>query len=578
MASDEWTVFAEEAAASIRAIEATLLHLESAPATPDELHGLYRGLHTLKGSSGFLSLRSFGRVAHACEELVGLARDRGVPFDAEMLELLLEALDTLRDATAILVREQRDVEPETVDDLVERVMRAFHARGGAVQAPLAAELVFFDDVVDEPAPAELVRRIKSFKPPASGRPDKPLPRLTARPVAPRKLAMRSDPHTESLRIDGTKVTALMDLAGELGLACSAVTRHPQVGGRKLDGFSSAAHKLELLVREIQNDLSALRLVPVEPLFQRMRRVVRDAAKATHKEIELVIVGDDTEVDKVMLDAIQDPLVHVLRNAIDHGVESTPGRAAAGKPACGRITLSATQLGGEVSIEVRDDGRGIDRERVLERARARGLWREAGEPTDAEITSFLFMPGFSTKESVDEMSGRGVGMDVVKTTVERLRGRVTMTSKPGLGSRITMTMPLTLAFVEAMVVREHGRLFALPIEKVLEVSKVDRAQVVTNIADGQVSLRVRESCLPVVWLHEFWGEAARETRDLHGCLVALVQTSSGAVTIPVDELLGNQQVMLKPLRGSLAKIRAASGCGMLRTGDVAIALDCDQLHA
>jgi two-component system chemotaxis sensor kinase CheA len=383
---------------------------------------------------------------------------------------------------------------------------------------------------------------------------------------------------EFLRIDGAKVTALMDLAGELGLACSAVTRHPELAGRDLDGFATAAHKLELLVREIQNDLSALRLVPVAPLFQRMRRVVRDAAKTVHKDIELVIVGEETEVDKVMLDAIQDPLIHILRNSVDHGLETADERAAAGKPATGRITLSATQLGGEVSVEVRDDGRGINRERVLARARERGLYSGDGELSDAEVASFIFLPGFSTKAQADELSGRGVGMDVVKTTVEGLRGRVVLTSKPNIGSRVTMTMPLTLAFVEAMVVREHGRLFALPIEKVFEVSKVDGSRVVTNPTTGQTTLWVRESCVPVVWLHRFWAEPRSVSAELHGRLVVLVQTSRGAVAVPVDELIGNQQVMLKPLRGALAKIRAASGCGMLRTGDVAIALDCDRLYA
>lgn len=576
MEHEEWTVFADEAGAAIRTIEESLLNLESAPATMEELHCLYRALHTLKGSSGFLSLRSFGRVAHACEELVGLARDHGVAMDAEVVNLLLEALDKLRWAVEFLVREQRDVEAEEVEELVERLMAAFHARGGtAREAPTEAVELFDDEpaaaMFDDPAPV-------------AARPAPLVKEAVAEAAAPARAprkngdAARHEVRTEFLRIDGAKVSALMDLAGELGLACSAVTRHPDVEGRDFDGFASAAHKLELLVREIQNDLSALRLVPVAPLFQRMRRVVRDAANLTNKDVDLVILGEETEVDKVMLDAIQDPLVHVLRNAVDHGLEASADRPLAGKPARGRITLSATQQGGEVTIEVRDDGRGLDRARVLARAKERGLCPADAEPSDAEIASFVFLPGFSTKERADELSGRGVGMDVLKTTVEGLRGRVNLTSKPGVGSRVVMTMPLTLAFVEAMVVRENGRLFALPIEKVFEVSKVDGARVVTNPVDGQTMLCVRDSCVPVVWLHQYWDEPRTVASELDGRLVVLVQTTNGAVALPVDELIGNQQVMLKPLRGALAGIRAGASCGMLRTGDVAIALDCDRLHA
>jgi two-component system chemotaxis sensor kinase CheA len=584
MRYEEWTVFAEEASTAIHTIEESLLNLESMPATMEDLHCLYRGLHTLKGSSGFLSLRSFGRVAHACEELVGLARDHDVPLDDEMVALLLEALDKLRWAVDFLAREQRDVPPEDVDDLVERLMVCFQARGGTTVERDAgpSEPVLFDDEPD--APLEETETTEAFiasfvatVPPAAAASADAAPAAPAN-TSPAKQGARPEARMEFLRIDGAKVSSLMDMAAELGLACSAVTNHPEVAARDFEGFATAAHKLELLVRAIQNDLSALRLVPVAPLFQRMRRVVRDAAKTTNKEVELVILGDDTEVDKVMLDAIQDPLVHVLRNAVDHGLEQTADRVAANKPAQGRIILSATQQGGEVTIEVRDDGRGIDRGRVLARAKERGLCRADAEPSDAEIANFVFLPGFSTKEKADELSGRGVGMDVLKTTVEGLRGRVNLTSKPGSGSRVSMTMPLTLAFVEAMVVRENGRLFALPIEKVFEVSVVDGARVVTNPSDNQMMLRVRDSCVPVVWLHRFWGESRIVGSELDGRLVVIVQTTSGAVALPVDELIGNQQVMLKPLRGALASIRAAASCGMLGTGDVAIALDCDRLHA
>ncbi len=567
---EEWAAFAEEADTVIREIEEALLGMERRAPNAEEINALYRGLHTLKGTSSFLSLDSFGHLAHVCEDLVSLARDHGMAVDAPMLTLLLEAVDVLRQGVERIRIESADLDAKAVEPLCQRITVAFRARRGspAVAAPAPHEV---HEVVEVALTEAEVFEVPAIE--DGG--DAGASAAEARPRT--RDGGAAEARTEYLRIDGAKVSALMDLAGELGLACSAVTRHPDVASGDLEGFASAAHRLELLVRSIQTDLSALRLVPVAPLFQRMQRVVRDAALRTGKEVELQVVGEDTEVDKVMLDQIQDPLVHVLRNAVDHGIEDADERARLGKPACGRIVLSASHQGGEVVIGVRDDGRGVDRARVLAKARERGLCPPSAAPSDAEILDFVFLPGFSTKKEVDELSGRGVGMDVVRTTVESLRGHVHLASRQGAGSQVKMTMPLTLAFVDAMVIREGERLFALPIEKVFEVSKIERGRLVTNSADGHVLLRVRDTSVPVVWLHRFWGEKSDVGCELEGRVVVLVQTLRGAVALPVDELIGNQQVMLKPLRGLLSTIRAAAGCGMLRTGDVAIALDCDKLH-
>jgi two-component system chemotaxis sensor kinase CheA len=406
--------------------------------------------------------------------------------------------------------------------------------------------------------------------------------VAAQPKAPARSNSddeSKDQKAEFLRVDARKISLLLDLASEIGLACGAVTHHPALEGLELEGYSQAAHKLELLVREMQNEVSGMRLVAVAGVFQRMRRVVRDTAMRTGKEVELVLEGEETEIDKVMVDALQDPLVHVLRNAIDHGIELPEERVALGKSRVGRIVLSASHQGGEVSIEVSDDGAGIKRDRVRERAESRGLIEPGKELSDDETLALVFAPGFSTKETVDELSGRGVGMDVVKTTITGLRGRVGLKSTEGRGSRLTMTMPLTLAFVESMVVRERDRLFALPIEKVFEVFKAEASQISRNSADGQTLVKVRGTMVPVLWLHRFWSDQSGvPTDDVDGRILVVVQTSHGEFALPVDALLGNQQVMLKPLRGPLAGIRAAAGCGMLRTGDVALAIDCEQLYA
>ncbi len=382
---------------------------------------------------------------------------------------------------------------------------------------------------------------------------------------------------EFLRIDARKVSLIMDLAGELGLASGAVTHHADLAGRDLEGWSAAAHKLEVLIRELQSEVAAMRLVPVAGVFQRMQRVVRDTGRRTGKKVELVLLGEDTEIDKVMVDALADPLVHMVRNAIDHGLESPEGRAAAGKPATGRIVLEASHQGGEVSVTVSDDGAGLDRDRILARAVERGLIAPGAVLDEQAAWNLIFAPGFSTKQVIDELSGRGVGMDIVKSTIESLRGRVQVRSSPGRGTRVTLVVPLTLAFVEAMIVGERDHLYAVPIEKVFEVFQVTAAQIATNSADGQRLLRVRDRIVPVCWLHRFYGEADHD-EVLEGRIAVVVQTALGSLALPIDRLLGQEQIMLKPLGGVMAGVRAAAGCGMLRSGDVALALDCEQLHA
>jgi two-component system, chemotaxis family, sensor kinase CheA len=573
-------VFLSDGAACIHEIEESLLRLEAEPEELSEIHRLYRSMHSLKGNAGLVGLSAVGSVAHACEDLVSLLRDGTARVDEEVVSLLLSALDALRRELGSVAAGGEPSPIEAVGLLIEQVQAAYSARGGKERETLGFGACLFDteegDLLFVAEAAGVT--ITAAEPSAAPRVAPPEGTRTA-PGAARPGKGSSPVQREDfLRVDGGKVSALMDLAGELGLACAAVTRYQSAGGAKLEGFSAATRRLELLVRELQNDLSALRLMPVSPVFQRLRRALRDAQRKTGKEVDFIVRGEDTEVDKVMLDALQDPLVHALRNAIDHGIESAAERVAAGKPARGRIALSASLSGGEVTIELRDDGRGIDLERVHRRAIERGFAVEGVPLTPEEIQNFVFMPGFSTKDVADEMSGRGVGMDVLRTTIEdQLRGRIILKSTRGAGTRLIIHLPLTLAFVEAMVIRERDRLFALPIEKVAEVSLVTTRELLHASATEQTMLRVRENLVPVLWLHEFWNEERRAPLG-ERLLVVIVQTKHGELALPVDELVGNQQVMLKPLHGALSSIRAAAGCGMLRTGDVAIALDCDQLCA
>jgi two-component system chemotaxis sensor kinase CheA len=463
-----------------------------------------------------------------------------------------------------------------------RLEERYRSNGGAPRAHSVVRRLR-DSWGDDEPPSAQDTVIEASVPPPPMRPVQAAEALAETPknvssAAPSKAAARAEEaRAEVLRIDAQKVQLVMDLAGEVGLACGAVVHHPELEGLDLVDFAASAHRLEMLVRELQTEVSSMRLVPVGGVFQRMQRVVRDTAKRTGKKVELKLCGEDTEIDKVLVDALHDPLVHVLRNAIDHGIELPETRLAAGKAETGTIVLAASHEGGEVCVTIRDDGKGLSSKAILAKAKERGLVSVDAQPSIEEIFRYVFLPGFSTKQAIDELSGRGVGMDVIKTTIESFRGRVELASVEGSGTTISLLLPLTLAFVEAMILRDTDNLYAVPMERVREVFVVEASQITMNAAaGGRQVICLRDELIPVLWLREFYDGGPGSAPVLAGRVVVVVWNSRGAMALPVDALHGTQPVMVKPMKGVLSKVRAAAGCGMLRNGDVALALDCERL--
>ena len=381
-----------------------------------------------------------------------------------------------------------------------------------------------------------------------------------------------------LRVKASKVSLLLDLVGELGLTTLAVTHHPALQELELVGFETTAHQLELLVNEVQRVTADLRLVPVSGLFRPMQRAARDLARETSKPFDLVLEGEELEIDKVLIDELKDPLTHLIRNAIDHGLESLAERTAVGKPAQGRITLSAAQKGKDIHLTVADDGRGLNRAAILNKARATGLLGANDEPEDKTLWNFIFRAGFSTATQVSNLSGRGVGMDVVQNAVRALRGRIALDSQPGRGTAVTLIIPLTLAFLESMVVRSHQRLFAIPVDGVQQVFKPDASQIVHVSADQSETIRRQGALVPIMRLHHMFGNGNGASNvPLAEQVIVVVETARGQLGLPVDEIVGEQQVVLKPLEGSLRGIRGGAGCALLSSGEIAIALDVDHLE-
>lgn len=380
-----------------------------------------------------------------------------------------------------------------------------------------------------------------------------------------------------LRVQADKVDRLMDLVGELSLGVSEVIHSSDLAGLELSEFEKSAHRLRMIVREIQDTAAELRQVSVGDVFRRMRRMVRELERQTGKKIELSMVGEDTEIDKVVADRLYEPLVHVLRNSADHGLESPVERVAQGKPETGRITLIAAQLGGDIQITVADDGRGLHREKILARARERGLIGMNEDPEDSNLWKVIFQPGFSTAETVTNLSGRGVGMDVLNATMKDLRGRISVDSKAGQGTRVNLSIPLSLAFLDSLVMRVGERLYATPIDVVSEVFRPETAQISTvSAGNGAELIKVREGMVPICRLQRFYGENCQALQPLDSLVIVVFKTSSGPIGLPVDEMYDQQQVVMKPLQGQLSAIRASLGCALLGTGEIAVVLDCEEL--
>ena len=391
---------------------------------------------------------------------------------------------------------------------------------------------------------------------------------------------KSSTSAQFLRVKADKVAMLLDLVGELSVASTGVIHHPELNGLNLDEFSNSAYHLETIIREVQGIASELRLVSLENLFRQMKRLVRDLEKQTGKPLELVMSGEDTEVDKLVADNLGDPLLHLLRNSADHGIESPEERRLAGKPEQGTMRLSASQAGGEIRIEVGDDGRGLSREKILKKARQLGLVQPNEEPDDAEVWKLILSSGFSTAKEISGLSGRGVGMDVVESSIKALRGHLSIKTEAGKGTTMVFHIPLSLAFMNAMIVRLGRTVYAIPIEAIRETVIPDPSQVISSTVDDAKILRLREELLPIRDLRRFFDPepGKRPVENSPDVLpLIIIQNSAGLFALPVEEILGQQQITVKPMTGLVKKIKAGAGWGLLGTGEMALLLDVEKLN-
>ncbi|MCB2298999.1 chemotaxis protein CheA [Clostridium tagluense] len=374
-----------------------------------------------------------------------------------------------------------------------------------------------------------------------------------------------------ISVNISKLDMLLDLVGEIVISEEMVTKNPELEGLQLDNFNKAARQLRKLTNELQDVVMSIRMLPVSMTFHKMNRIVRDMSKKLNKEVELEIIGEDTEVDKNIIDHISDPLMHLVRNSLDHGLEEKEERIACGKPEIGKITLEAKNAGGDVFIIVRDDGRGLHRTKIYEKAKLQGLvTKPAEELTDKEIFACILLPGFSTNESVTEYSGRGVGMDVVKKNIDSIGGAIFIESVVGKGSTISIKIPLTLAIIDGLEVAVGKSKYTIPITSVRESFKPKENQVIAD-SEGNEMIMIRGEAYPIYRLHRVFNINTDVTTSADGIMV-MVEDNTKAACLFVDSLIGEQQVVVKALPTYIKKAKGIAGCTILGDGNISLILD------
>jgi two-component system chemotaxis sensor kinase CheA len=539
--TDMLTDFSVEAHEHIATIENSVLILERDPQNTEAIHAVFRAFHSIKGLAGFLDLDQIQLLTHEVETVLDAVRNGRLVVSSALVDVVLQSVDYLSQALVKLdavVRGEPAV-PFPVDPgLLEKVK-------SIQNVPEAAE--------ESVAPPET-----SAAPAAPANAAESAPRVTGRVEAAR------------VKVDTQKLDALVEMVGELVVAQSLLRHDERL---KSDVNGPIAHKVSQMARitsEVQQITMSMRMVPIGQLFQKTARLARDLARKGGKTVDFITSGEDTELDRNIVEELGDPLVHMIRNSIDHGLESPEDRVKAGKNPMGKIGLKASHQAGMIVVEVFDDGRGLDTKKIRARAIDRGLISEDAEYSQDDIYNLIFVPGFSTASQVTDVSGRGVGMDVVKRHIERLRGRIEIRSVLGQGTTFLLKLPLTLAIIDGLIVGVGSGRYVVPIVAVKEMFRPPRDTV--HSAEGSREMvRLRDRVLPVVRLSERFGVEATH-RELHDSLLIVTETENRQFCLVVDELIGRQEVVIKSLGEVFGNIPGVAGGAILGDGRVGLILD------
>ena len=565
--------FLTEAGALLEDVDQRLIDLEANPDDSALLDTIFRGFHTVKGGAGFLEAPALVALCHRAENLLDQLRGRKLTLNSAMLDVILQATAEVKRMMSEMAAGQEIV--PAADSLLAAIDQAAQGRAGRSAAPGGQAAATLPTAPTPADPVDWAQLHRAVCPPAAVSVATP----AATPAAAAKLARAAAPPAppakeNSLRIDASRIDRMLDLAGEIGLAKNrliALYADWQRGNAASSGgFGEMLGTLDTLTGDLQSVVMNTRLQPVSRVFQKYVRMSRDLARQVGKEVDLVLEGAETEVDKTILEELNDPLVHLVRNAVDHGIEMPDERVACGKPARGTVRLTARQAGDQIVIEIVDDGKGMDAAVLRRKAVEKGLITpEAANLLDQrQSLELIFLPGFSTKEQISDLSGRGVGMDVVRTNIARLKGQITLFSTPGQGSRTVISLPLTLAIMPVLMTCLGGQVYAIPLGSVREIMLLEYTHV--QLVAGAEHVSVRGEVLPVVYLADLLG-CARSVERGTGVIVSLAGRN---FILAVDSVAGQDEVMVKPLDG--LKPRGVAGATLSRDGLLVLALDLPAL--
>ncbi len=549
--------FLVESHENLDRLDQELVELEQHP-DPATLASIFRTIHTIKGTSGFLGFGTLERVTHVGESLLSKLRDGKLDVSAEITSALLHLVDAVRQILHDIEHDGNEG-LDTFDPLVA-ALTALDA-GSTSSVPAEPE-------VTEP-PASVSAPGVAATPSEDGHDEPASGTAEARNAAP-------SVSESSIRVDVALLDNLMNLVGELVLARNQILQHTQAGGGGDAALTGSSQRLNLITTELQEGVMKTRMQPIDNVWSKFPRVVRDLAVACGKQVRIEMEGKDTELDKTIIEAIKDPLTHLVRNAVDHGIEPPDHRLASGKPAEGLVRLRAFHEGGQVNIEISDDGAGLAAARI----RAKAVDQELISPDQAaamsarELVNLVFLPGFSTAERVSNISGRGVGMDVVKTNIEAIGGSIDVQTREGVGTVFKIKIPLTLAIIPALLVGSGDERYAIPQVSLIELVRLDGRDVGTSIehVHGAPVHRLRGQLLPLVFLDAVLGTGEGDLAGQESVHIVVLQADGEQFGLVVSEILDTAEIVVKPLGRLLKGVRAFAGATIMGDGRIALILD------
>ncbi|WP_224983873.1 chemotaxis protein CheA [Geomonas agri] len=588
--------FLAETTELLEKLDDDLISLEKSPEDADLMNRIFRSIHTVKGASSFLGFDMLVKVTHKTEDVLNRLRKLELTLTSEIMDVILEAVDLVKTLVAdikggdIVDRDLEGTIAKLIPFLSENAVEATvlapvfapKEEKAAAPAEAPAQAAAAEPAAEAASAAPQEAKAEAKAEPAPAQQVAPAPQPKPQPVKePQKVPAKGGGEdladNSTVRVDVKRLDDLMNQVGELVLERNRMIQlhsdyqtglNPAEFG---DDFGKLSKRLNFVTSELQMQVLKMRMLPVEKVFKKFPRIVRNLARDLGKEVDLVIYGEETELDRSVVDEIGDPLIHLIRNALDHGLETPEQRLAAGKDRTGTVVLSAAHEGNQIVISIKDNGRGIDPDKIAKKALDKGLVtdEQVAAMGTREILDLIFLPGFSTKEQTTDLSGRGVGMDVVRTNIRKLNGIIEIKNEVGHGSEFILKLPLTLAIIQSLLVEVEKEVYSIPLASVIETMRVSKKEF--HMIGGQEVLKLRDSVLPLLRLQQTFGCHEVYT-DRDTCYVVIVGVAEKRIGLIVTRLLGQQEVAIKSLGKFLSNLPGIGGSTIMGDGRVALIVD------